>query len=40
LQGGAVEQPSTSKCKVLIGEAEPLVFGFLRLGHEITAASL
>ena len=23
-----------------IGEAEPLVFGFLRLGHEITAARL
>jgi hypothetical protein len=41
LQGGrAVEQFSTLHFTNSIGEAEPLVFGFLRLGHEITAARL
>jgi hypothetical protein len=34
------EQFSTLHFTNSIGEAEPLVFGFLRLGHEITAARL
>lgn len=37
---GTVDQSSNLQCTILIGDAEPLVFGLLRLGHEITAAGL
>ena len=37
---GSVEQSSTLQCTILIGKTEPLVFSFLRLGQEITAARL